>query len=87
MKISVWDTYVQRKDGHRMHFDILVPDDLKDEQTVFNYGMAYLKSKSLGITGLTAKECSFCHIEQATVEMAERIAKKGYDILEMENCD
>lgn len=87
MKISVWDTYIQRKDGRRMHFDILVPDDLKDERTVFVYGMAYLKSKSLEIPGLTTKECRFCHIERATEETAERIAKKGYDILEMENCD
>lgn len=87
MKISVWDTYVQREDGRRMHFDILTPHDLKDEKTVYGYGKDYLKSKSLEVSALTAKECRFCHIEQATDEMTERIAKKGYDILEMENCD
>lgn len=87
MKVSVWDTYVQREDGRRMHFDILVPGDLKDERIVFGYGEQYLKSKSMESTGLTSKECRFCHIERATDEMAGRIAKKGYTILEMENCD
>ncbi len=87
MKISVWDTYVQREDGRKMHFDILTPSDVKDEGIVYGYGMEYLKSKLSEISGLTAKECRFCHIERATDEMAERIAKKGYDILEMENCD
>lgn len=87
MKISVWDTYVQREDGRRMHFDILVSDDQKDEKIIFGYGMEYLKSKSVEISELTTEECRFCHIEQATDDMVERIAKKGYDILEMENCD
>ena len=32
MKIAVWDTYVQRDDDKTMHFDILVPSDLKDTQ-------------------------------------------------------
>ena len=87
IKISVWDTYVLREDGRRMHFDILVPDDLKEDRTVFGYGMDYLKSKSLNSTRLTAQECRFCHIEYATDAMAERIKKQGYAILEMENCD
>ena len=38
MRISVYDTYVQRPDGRRMHFDILVPADLGDQDTVLQYG-------------------------------------------------
>ena len=35
MKIAVWDTYVTRKDGKVMHFDILVNENLKDENQIF----------------------------------------------------
>ena len=35
---------------------------------------------------LTAKECSFCHIENASEEMMESIKEKGYALIEMENC-
>ena len=87
MKISVWDTYVKREDGKTMHFDILVPSDLKDEQTIFEFGTDYLKTKSFKTKDLTAKECSFCHIEQATEEMIASIKEKNYDIIEMENCN
>jgi hypothetical protein len=34
MKVSVYDTYVTRKDGKVMHFDILVPDPLGDLYTI-----------------------------------------------------
>ncbi|MEY8019355.1 DUF2024 family protein [Muriicola sp. E247] len=87
MKISVWDTYVQREDGRRMHFDILVPSDLKDEPTIFVFGNAYLKTKSVENHTLTTKECRFCHIEHASKEIVEAIDKNGYAIIEMENCD
>ena len=35
MKVSVWDTYVEREDGKIMHFDILVSSELKNEQIIF----------------------------------------------------
>jgi hypothetical protein len=87
MKVSVWDTYVRREDGRKMHFDILVPSDLKEEHTVFGFGGDYLKTKSIENHSLTTNECRFCHIEHATEEMQEEIKKKGYTIIEMENCD
>ena len=43
-QIAVWDTYVPRKDGRVMHFDILVPAELKDTATIFGYGRQYLRS-------------------------------------------
>lgn len=87
MKISVWDTYVQREDGSTMHFDILVPSELNDEQTIFNFGLSYLKTKPFKTKQLTAKECNFCHVESATEQMIAAIAEKGYTIIEMENCN
>lgn len=87
MKISVWDTYVERADGNIMHFDILVSSTLTDKQTVLDFGEHYLKSKPFKVIELTANECRFCHIEHATKEMITSITKKGYAIIEMENCD
>ncbi|MBQ4822838.1 DUF2024 family protein [Aquimarina sp. MMG016] len=86
MKIAVWDTYVRRKDGSVMHFDILVPDNLKNENQIFEFGKIYLNSKPFETYGLTSKECSFCHIEKATQEIIDNIQTSGYSIIEMENC-
>lgn len=44
MKIAVWDTYVTRKDGKIMHFDILVDENVNDAEQVYEYGKKYLKS-------------------------------------------
>ncbi|MFG6687240.1 DUF2024 family protein [Mariniflexile sp. HNIBRBA6329] len=86
MKVSVWDTYVKRDDGKLMHFDILVPSDLKNENTILQYGTSYLKSKPFKTGTLTSKECKFCHIEQATDAIKEHIENKGFYIIEMQNC-
>lgn len=86
MEVAVWDTYVPRLDGKIMHFDILVPSTLKDTQTIFGYGRDYLSTKSFKAGELSAKECTFCHIQSASLEIRERIAKDGYYIIEMENC-
>ena len=86
MKIAVWDTYVQREDGKTMHFDILVPSGLTDENIIFSFGMNYLETKPFQTKQLSANECRLCHIEQATEEMITSIERIGYSIIEMENC-
>lgn len=87
MNISVWDTYVKRDNNHVMHFDILVPDDVNDPQTILDFGTHYLQSKPFKTSVLSARECRFCHIEKATEEIITSITKKGYAIIEMENCN
>ena len=87
MKVAVWDTYVDRKDGSVMHFDIIAPDHIKDETIIIAFGNDFLQSKGRQGLTLTSKECSFCHIEQANLEMLRSIEQKGYYILEMENCE
>jgi len=87
MKISVWDTYVKKEDDTIMHFDILVPSNVTNEQVIFSFGMDYLKNKPFKTNQLSANECRLCHIEQATKEMIASIEKKGYFIIEMENCN
>ena len=86
MKIAVWDTYVTKKDGSMMHFDILVPSEIRDTTTIHNYGKEFLDRKQQTGQQLSATECSFCHIEEATEDMKESIASKGYHIIEMQGC-
>ncbi|MCK6608133.1 MAG: DUF2024 family protein [Flavobacterium sp.] len=86
MKIAVWDTYVTRKDGKVMHFDILVDENLKDENQIFEFGKKYLKSVMQEGQSLTSKECVFCHIEKAPEEVEGQILNNGFAIIEMENC-
>jgi len=87
MKIAVWDTYVKKENDEVMHFDILVPDTLKDTKVIYGFGKHYLESKGVKSEKLTAKACRFCHIEQATPSMIKEIESKGYSIIEMQNCN
>lgn len=87
MQIAVWDTYVIKKNGVVMHFDIIVPHHVKDNNTIYTFGKKYLLTKNQENQPLTAKECNFCHIEKATDEMILSIQQKGYYIIEMENCN
>jgi hypothetical protein len=87
MKVAVWDTYVKKKDGKIMHFDIIVPAALKDTSVIFGYGKEYLNNKGLEGLQLSARECRFCHIEEIKPEWKDEISKKGYYIYEMENCN
>ncbi len=86
MKVAVWDTYVTKKDGSVMHFDIIAPEGIKDTTTIYNYGKEYLKSKGQEGQPLTSKECKFCHIETLKPQWETEIKQKGYFIIEMENC-
>jgi len=86
MKIAVFDTYVRRPDGSRMHFDILVNDEGKDIGIVLSHGRRYLAAKGLAPDALTASECSFCHSEPGNPQIEAEILKEGFAIIEMENC-
>ncbi|GIV22370.1 MAG: hypothetical protein KatS3mg025_0029 [Bacteroidia bacterium] len=87
MKVAVWDTYVQRKDGRIMHFDIIVPAEVTDTAQIFAYGRAYLATKGEAGQPLTARNCRFCHIETVRPAWEKAIRTQGYAIHEMENCD
>ena len=86
MQVSVWDTYVTKKDGSVMHFDIIAPYEVKDTNIIYNYGKIYLKTKGQDGQPLTSKECRFCHIETVKQSWEEEINQNGYFIIEMENC-
>lgn len=86
MQVAVWDTYVTRKDGTVMHFDIIAPREVKDPGIIYAYGDEYLKTKGQSKQPLTSRECRFCHIETVTPQWQNEIGQKGYAIYEMENC-
>ena len=86
MKVAVWDTYVTKKDGSIMHFDILAPEEIKDTVVIYDYGKAYLKTIGQEGQPLTSKECRFCHVETLRPNWESDIKKQGYFIIEMENC-
>jgi hypothetical protein len=87
MKVAVWDTYVKKKDGTVMHFDILAPEEIKDSVVIYNYGKEYLKTKGQEGQLLTSKECRFCHVETLRPNWEADIKKQGFYIIEMENCN
>lgn len=86
MEVAVWDTYVTRKDGRIMHFDIIAPSKIKDPDVIHGYGKEYLKSKDQEGQPLTSRECRFCHVEFVRPQWEDDILENGYYIYEMENC-
>jgi len=85
MKVAVYDTYVPKNNGGIMHFDIIVADGLPYEK-VLEFGKAYLKGVGQEEQPLSAKECEFCHTEQASPAVDESIRAQGFHIIEIEGC-
>ncbi len=86
MQVAVWDTYVTKKDGTLMHFDILVLESVKDESLIHQFGKRYLISKDQEGQSLTSHECAFCHIEKADERVEQNILENGFHIVEMQGC-
>lgn len=84
MQVAVWDTYVKKKNGSVIHFDIIVPEDLKNKERIFIYGKQFTTSIGEMNAKLDAEECQYCHIEQPSDEIVNSINENGYYILEME---
>mgnify|MGYP006248736537 CR=1 FL=1 len=87
MKVAVWDTYVTKKDGTVMHFDIIAPADQKDTAVIYGYGKEYLKMTGQEGQPLTSKECRLCHLRDIQSQWEAAIRQRGYAILELENCN
>lgn len=86
-KVNVWDTYVTKKDGETMHFDIIAPAEITDTVTIYNYGKEYLITKDQEGQPLSSKQCRLCHMEYLRPQWEKEIKDKGYFIIEMEGCD
>lgn len=85
MECAVYDTYVQKKDGKIMHFDVVVADGTSHEKAI-EYGMQYLQTIGQEGQKITQEECQFCHIQQAPPFVEKSIREKGHWIQKMEGC-
>ena len=85
MEIDVFDTYVTHQDGHKMHFDVLLPKGNTQEQAK-GYAIKWLKRMGMEIEGIQLDSCRFCHSESAFPEMEQTINSQGFAILQMEGC-
>jgi hypothetical protein len=85
-KVNVWDTYVTKKEGSLMHFDIVAPAEITDPEQIYAFGRQYLKTKDQEGQPLTARECRLCHLEELRPEWEAAIADQGFFIIEMEGC-
>ncbi|WP_299255608.1 DUF2024 family protein [uncultured Aquimarina sp.] len=87
MKISIWDTQVNREDGLIMYFEIVVPMNITNEKTICAYGKEYLKKKVFRTNEMSSSKCSFCQIESRSSHIIGQIHSVGYSIVEIENCN
>jgi hypothetical protein len=85
MECAVYDTYVTKKDGRVMHFDVVVEDGTSHEEAI-GYGKKYLESVGQGGQKMTSEECQFCHIQAAPPFVEKAIKQDGYWIQKMEGC-
>ena len=85
MECAVYDTYVTKKDGKTMHFDVIVEATAPHEKAI-EYGKEFLNAVGEGTQKMTQEECQFCHIQQAPSGVASDIKEKGYFIQKMEGC-
>ena len=85
MKVAVYDTHVTKKCGGIMHFDVVVPEGLPYEK-VLEFGKAYLKGVDQEGQPLSAKDCEFCHTEQASSTVTKFVRAQGFHIVEMDGC-
>jgi hypothetical protein len=85
MQCAVYDTYVEKKDGKTMHFDVIVEENTQQEKAI-EYGKQYLESAGQGGQRMTQEECQFCHIQEAQPAVERDITSRGYYIQKMEGC-
>lgn len=85
MEVAVYDTYVKKKDGGHLHFDIIVNKATRFEQ-VLVFGNAYLQTKRGEGLLVSHKDCRFSHITEVIPRWEVQILRKGYYIHELEGC-
>ena len=85
MECAVYDTYVTKKDGKIMHFDVIVESSTPHEKAI-EFGKEYLKDAGQGGQSMTQEECQFCHVQEAPKVVEDSIQQNGYFIQKMEGC-
>jgi hypothetical protein len=86
MECAVYDTYVTKKDGRIMHFDVIVDAVSTPHEKAIEYGKEYLATVGQDGQKMTQEECQFCHIQEAPTFVEKNIEQRGYWIQKMEGC-
>jgi hypothetical protein len=85
MECAVYDTYIRKKDGKTMQFDVIVEASTPHERAI-EYGSQYLSIAGQTGQKMTQEECQFCHIQEAPPFVEKAIEQNGYWIQKMEGC-
>ena len=85
MECAVYDKYITKKDGERMHFDVIVESSTPHEKAI-EYGKQYLKSAGQDGQKMTQEECQFCHVQEAPMVVEKSLNQNGYFIQKIEGC-
>jgi hypothetical protein len=85
MEVAVFDTYVKKKDGGHLHFDIIVTKETCFEE-VLEFGNAYLQTQRGEGLLVSQKDCRFSHVTDIIPRWEIQIQQKGYYIHELEGC-
>ncbi len=74
MHCAVYDTYVTRKDGRIMNFNVIV-GKFTPRSKAIKYGK-YLNSLDQREQRISQEECQFCHIQEAPNQVKKIIWEK-----------
>ena len=85
MECAVYDTYVTKKDGRIMHFDVIVDASTPHEKAI-EFGKEFLQKVDQGGQKMTQEECQFCHIQESHQWLKKASQMMVDHIQKMEGC-
>lgn len=85
MKVAVYDTHVLKKDGGKLHFDVIVPRlNRRNRCSVLVANISRLwVGKARPWPKMNVSEHEFCRVEPATPEIEQVIQQHDYYIQEL----
>ena len=85
MEIEVYDTYATSEKGIKIHFDVMLAIG-GNEGHASSYAQDFIKKVTASTDFTKLDSCKFCHTEEATTNVSEKVEKDGYCIVPIENC-
>lgn len=84
MQVHVYDTHVRTRDGHYLHFDVLV--EPCDASRAEEFAAHWLALRGIQSADVQVSRCQFCHSEFSTPQVEDSLRGQGYYIIQMEGC-
>ena len=85
MEIEVYDTYATSEKGIKIHLDVMLAIG-GNEGHASSYAQDFIKKITKSTDFIKLDSCKFCHTEEATTNVSEKVEKDGYCIVPIENC-